>query len=727
MGRPADCEHYGCGRHRRPDEIETITHEADIGGKDYVLAQVRALVRDSALPALTLVPDTGEVTIPTDGGTVTYTIVPAVVPSSELTVNLASSDVDVVRSSLTFTVGTSGNWETPQTVTVTSVADDDEFDDQAEIEHTAVLHGITYRWGSVFVTETDGNRAPYFEEGLDTTREVPESASQGTDVGAPVTALDLNTSDTLTYTLDNPSGNFAITLSNSTTGQITVAATDPPIDHPFDYEAESDYEVKVTATDPGGLTDTIEVKVRVNDVNEPPVITGEAAPTFEENRTGRIGRYRATDPEGKPFSWAVSESEPRNFSIDGNGYLSFSVPPDFEDKSSYYVSIVAADDKLLPGYLDVTVAIVDIDEPPTITGNDTLTFAENTETTTTLHTYRASDPERVTTTFTWSLGGTDSGDFNISNQGELTFRNTPNYERPADSGGNNEYNITVRASDGSLTGTKDVTVTVTDVNEAPTTPTGRDGISVAENTSGNLSRYSSSDPERATIEWSVTGTDANDFRIDSSGNLAFDGAPDYEVPTDTGGNHEYNIRVDAKDSSLTSSLDVTVTVTPIDEPPVITGRTTFNDWQENDDSMIETYTAVDPEDDTPITWSLVGADRSDFTITNGVLAFASTPDYERPTDSGGDNHYNVTVQATDSNNKRGEQDIDVIVENVDEPPVVEGPDTDDFPENASTSRQVGRYTATHPEERHGNAVAHFGRHQRLYPSQQRRLDIQQLA
>ena len=78
------------------------------------------------------------------------------------------------------------------------------------------------------------------------------------------------------------------------------------------------------------------------------------------------------------------------------------------------------------------------------------------------------------------------------------------------------------------------------------------------------------------------------------------------------------------------------------------------------------------------------------------MAFATTPDHERPADSGGNDHYEVTVRATDSNNKRGEQDIDVIVENVDEPPVVEGPDTDDFPENAS--RQVGRYTATDPEE-----------------------------
>ena len=114
-----------------------------------------------------------------------------------------------------------------------------------------------------------------------------------------MTALDLNTSDTLTYTLDDPSGNFAITLSNSTTGQITVAANNS-----LDYEIEQDYSMEVVVSDRAadGLTDKIEVKVLVTDVNEPPVITGEAAPTFEENRTGRIGRFRATDPEGKPFS-----------------------------------------------------------------------------------------------------------------------------------------------------------------------------------------------------------------------------------------------------------------------------------------------------------------------------------------------------------------------------------------------------------------------------------------
>ena len=146
-------------------------------------------VRDNVLPDLTYadmsVPPVSidEVSV-NEGGTATYTVVPDSEPSSDLTVNLASialgsfstpaEGVTVSPDSLIFTVGANGNWETPQTVTVTvtvtGIADDDEFDDQAEIEHTTVLDEIIYRWPSVLVTVTDGNRAPYFEEGTDTTR-----------------------------------------------------------------------------------------------------------------------------------------------------------------------------------------------------------------------------------------------------------------------------------------------------------------------------------------------------------------------------------------------------------------------------------------------------------------------------------------------------------------------------------------------------------------------------
>ena len=126
--------------------------------------------------------------------------------------------------------------------------------------------------------------------------------------------------------------------------------------------------------------------------------------------------------------------------------------------------------------------------------------------------------------------------------------------------------------------------------------------------------------------------------------------------------------------------------------------TTINDYAENAATSVATYTAADPEGDTSITWSVGGTDRSDFDVTGGVLTLKNAPDYERPADSGSNNHYEVTIYATDSNNKRGELHVDVIVQNVDEPPeITESGTLYDFPENSPTSRQVGRYTASDPE------------------------------
>ena len=295
----------------------------------------------------------------------------------------------------------------------------------------------------------------------------------------------------------------------------------------------------------------------------------------------------------------------------------------------------------------------------------------------------------------YALGGADSMSFDLdSSTGQLSTKAGVTYNHET----KDSYTVTVTAtdSDGSIATT--VTITIINVNEAPSTPIGMAAVTVPENTTGNLARYSSTDPDEGdTVTWDVSGTDADDFRIDSSGNLAFDGAPDHEIPGDSGGNNVYEINVDAKDAEFTSSFPVTVTVTPVDEPPVITGVTTIDDYDENGTGDVATYTAADPEGDTSITWSLAGIDSGDFDLNAGVLTFKNAPDYERPADSGGNNHYEVIVQAADSNNKHGELHVDVIVTPVDEPPELSGPDTVDFPENSATSRQVARYTASDPE------------------------------
>ena len=68
---------------------------------------------------------------------------------------------------------------------------------------------------------------------------------------------------------------------------------------------------------------------------------------------------------------------------------------------------------------------------------------------------------------TWSLAGADASRFIISSAGLLTLVGTPNFEQPLDAGGNNVYDLTVQVSDGTASDLQAVTLTVTNVNEAP--------------------------------------------------------------------------------------------------------------------------------------------------------------------------------------------------------------------------------------------------------------------
>ena len=109
----------------------------------------------------------------------------------------------------------------------------------------------------------------------------------------------------------------------------------------------------------------------------------------------------------------------------------------------------------------MTVTVTDVNEGPEITGRPTISVEENRDPAQVLATYSATDPEQTSVEITgWSLSGTDRGDFTISERGQLAFRVTPDHERPADSGRDNEYRVTVRASDGRYYGYFDVTITV---------------------------------------------------------------------------------------------------------------------------------------------------------------------------------------------------------------------------------------------------------------------------
>ena len=67
------------------------------------------------------------------------------------------------------------------------------------------------------------------------------------------------------------------------------------------------------------------------------------------------------------------------------------------------------------------------------------------------------------------------------------------------------------------------------------------------------------------------GVDDSKFNLSTAGALTFKAAPDYEVPTDSGSNHVYNIVVTATDDSATNestnkSISVSVTNDTSDDP-----------------------------------------------------------------------------------------------------------------------------------------------------------------
>jgi serralysin len=100
---------------------------------------------------------------------------------------------------------------------------------------------------------------------------------------------------------------------------------------------------------------------------------------------------------------------------------------------------------------------------PTFTSASSFSAAENIATSATAATIRVSESATVTIS-----SGVDAARFNISrsetNTAIIKFNVSPDFEAPADVGGNNVYELTLTATDAAANaGTQSITITVTDV------------------------------------------------------------------------------------------------------------------------------------------------------------------------------------------------------------------------------------------------------------------------
>ena len=170
-----------------------------------------------------------------------------------------------------------------------------------------------------------------------------------------------------------------------------------------------------------------------------------------------------------------------SFDIDvATGQLRTKAALNKETKGTYEVTVTATDPSFTAGAdsdtITVDITVTNVDEAPELTGMESLRAPENTAVATGVETYTATDDEDgvSVTAVVLTLSGADAADFDLTDGNDdgtydLAFKQSPNYEDPADAGTDNVYNITVVATDSDgQTDMKAVTVTVTNVDEAGT-------------------------------------------------------------------------------------------------------------------------------------------------------------------------------------------------------------------------------------------------------------------
>ncbi|MBC6426941.1 MAG: cadherin repeat domain-containing protein [Ekhidna sp.] len=174
-----------------------------------------------------------------------------------------------------------------------------------------------------------------------------------------------------------------------------------------------------------------------------------------------MGTIKATDAEGDNMTFDMVNNGDI-FGLDArNGKLVVNDDLDFETTQSYTLKVSVSDGKLSSN-ADITVNVTDVDEnQKPVIADQTFSIAENTASGVDIGTIVATDPNMTDDlTFTITAGNAD-GVFALNRStGVLSTAGALDFETAS------TYTLKVSVSDGELSSNADITVNVTDVEEA---------------------------------------------------------------------------------------------------------------------------------------------------------------------------------------------------------------------------------------------------------------------
>lgn len=541
----------------------------------------------------------------------------------------------------------------------------------------------------IAVTVTGVNDAPRF------TGNQAFNIREGRFDVARIAASDID-GDTLTYSIAGGPDADRFFLDDLT-GQLSFRGV-TSVANPGDADGDNVYEITVSITD-GTVTVTrpLTITVSLNGAPEPPIATDATASITEDAAQATVsGLLAASDPNNDPLTF----SQPGGNTVTGvfgqltvaaNGTFTYTLNNADADTNGLGAGQTATDVFTYqvddgtgqpPATAQVRITVTGANDAPTIAATRAVTV--NAGTTAVTSAGDGADPDS-NSTLRYTIAGTDAALFTVNAQtGALAFATPPSFSNPQDQGGDNVYDLTLTVSDGSLTASQAVAVTVVSGNQAPVFQNEAE-ISVTENTIVSFLTVSATDPNGDPVTYgALTGADATRFAFDSAtGELRFLQSPDFEAPADANGDNIYEIAVTASDGTATATQNLLISVTdvveaPNNNPPVIDTIAASN-FAAADPNNANTFlynelqaatnpvflvSASDPNNDA-LTFALTGADSALFAINPlGQVVFNDAPDFEAPLDAGGDNRYELQVVVSDGASTTTSSVITVVVGDV---------------------------------------------------------------
>ena len=413
--------------------------------------------------------------------------------------------------------------------------------------------------------------------------------------------------------------------------------------------------------------------------------------------------------EGENGTTVFSLVPPDPFRINPGGQLSIFNPLNFEDQSRYNITVVCSDQgtPLLSATASLLIVVTGTNEHRPIFSSDSYTFntTEAAPLGVLVGVVSASDSdigaaEQLQFEF---VGGSGVSHFTVNSQGEIRTSSVPTNATRSGS-----LDLVVEVSDGLLSSTAVVTVTVADVNEPPQFPStavaalwytsAPVGESVVE-----LVCFDTDTPSNAAVDLSLHTNPSSlplVFSTLGSGRVVVGDV----IANGTISAGVYTLSLLCSDGALNTTADITLRVEGVNIPPEFDHGDIFLSLSESTGvgTPLATVEARDPEG-TAVTYAITsGTGLGTFSIdqSSGLLSLALSLDYEVTSE------YQLTVTATDSSRFDRESssiDIVVYVQNVNDVPPTLHPAGNivlTLSEDSSPTTHVETFECVDPEGSH---------------------------